>query len=435
MYNYNVKLNEFYNNKVRLKDEDKTLIRGYKDKNIQRILSGIAKINLEENKNYPNPLFIEQGSIAMSTTNQSEDKDYDIDVAVIFPKNSIFNNPLDARKFIARAININNSNFSKLAEARTNAVTVWYTEGYHVDFAIYRTFQEFNFEKFEHASAEWLERNPRAITNWFLERVSSLSPNGYFSKVEKGQLRKIVRLLKRFSKSRLNWNLPGGFILSILAIECYSPNDTRDDIAFVQTLVNINNRLKYNRRIYNPVNAQIELTAKKSLQHQLTRLSEKLDRFSSKSEILFKNDCNEQNASEFYNWVFNVQAEEKLLSEHVTVDKSSIVVSVHRDKQHGSIMTNIPSGKLAIHKKLWLKFVLNSKIQVPFDIKWIVENDGDEAKAVPDLGHENWDYNCLSQTNFHWERTAYQGIHKLKAEVYKDGIIKETHAFQVRIIK
>ena len=154
MFNYNSNLNQFYNDKVRLKDTDKTLIRDYKNKNIQRIISGINKINQEENKIFPIPSFIEQGSIAMSTTNQSEDNDYDIDVAVIFPKDSIFNNPLEARKFVAKAINKNNANFSKPAEARTNAVTVWYTEGYHVDFAVKGTFEKFNQNKFKHESTK-----------------------------------------------------------------------------------------------------------------------------------------------------------------------------------------------------------------------------------------------------------------------------------------
>tara|TARA_R110000744_G_scaffold62940_1_gene129731 strand:+ start:1676 stop:2992 length:1317 start_codon:yes stop_codon:yes gene_type:complete len=438
MFNYNSNLNQFYNDKVRLKDTDKSLIRGYKDINIQRIVTGINKINQEENKSYPIPLFIEQGSIAMSTTNQSEDNVYDIDVAVIFPKVSFFNNPLESRKFVKKALLKNTVNFSKPPEARTNAVTVWYSEGYHVDFAVYRTFDEFSQVKYEHASTEWLERNPKAITEWFLGKVSSLSPDDYFSTVEKSQLRKITRLLKKFCKSRLNWNLPGGFILSILVIECYTPNLTRDDISFIQTLSKIRNRLKQNRTIYNPVNPQIELTLNKSLQHQLTRLSEKLDRFISRSEVLNLNDCNEEKASDFYKWVFNIQVKDKTLSylkENMQISKSAIIVSVHRSKTFGAIMHSIPSGKLKIHKKLWLKFTLASNIQPPFDIKWIVENDGDEAKAIPDLGHESWDYNCTTQTNTHWERTAYKGIHKLNAEIYKSGTKVETQIFEVKIIK
>ena len=437
MFNYNSKLNQFYNNKVRLKDTDKTLIREYKNKNEERIIKGIEKINQEENKSFPIPSFIEQGSIAMSTTNQSEDRDYDIDVAVIFPKDSIFNNPLDARKLIAKAINKNNANFSKPAEPRTNAVTVWYTEGYHVDFAIYRTFEEFYQTKYEHASTEWLDRNPKAITDWFIERVSTLSPKGFFTTVEKAQLRKIVRLLKRFCKSRLNWNLPGGFILSILAIECYSSNSTRDDISFIETLININNRLKYNRYIYNPVNTQIELTSKKSLQHQITRLSEKLDRFVTKSQILFQNNCTEEKAAEFYMWVFNIQENANNFSnikEQSYIENSSISVSVHRDKSLGAILSNIPK-QLRVHKKLWLRFTLKTNILPPFDVKWIVENDGDEARSIPDLGHETWEYNCNNQINIHWERASYKGVHKLKAEIYKNNIKVESQTFEVRILK
>src|SRR5690606_4089855 len=118
--------------------------------------------------------------------------------------------------------------------------------------------------------------------------------------------------------------------LSILAIECYSPNSTRDDISFIETLSNICNRLKYNRTIYNPINAQIELTSKKGLQHQLTRLSEKLDRFVSKSEVLYKNDCTEKKASEFYNWVFDIQEEAinfSSIKEQSIIENSSISVS------------------------------------------------------------------------------------------------------------
>ena len=213
MFDYNTKLNEFYHESVRMKDPDKILIREYKKKNIDRIISGINKINVEENKTYPLPTFIEQGSISMSTTNQSEDKDYDIDVAVIFPKEGFFSNPLHARQFIERALNKDSSTFSHPPEARTNAVTVWYTEGYHVDFAIYRNYDKFGSTVYEHASAEWLSRDPRAVTQWFLNEVSRLSPTN--AKVESNQFRKVVRLLKRFCKSRLNWDLPGGFILSI----------------------------------------------------------------------------------------------------------------------------------------------------------------------------------------------------------------------------
>lgn len=434
MFDYNLKLNQFYNNHVRLRDIDKVLIREYKDKNIARIISGINKINQEENKSYPTPIFIEQGSISMSTTNQSSDNDYDIDVAVIFPKNSIFNNPLDARKFVAKAINKSNVNFSKPVEARTNAVTVWYTQGYHVDFAVYRSYTDFFIDKYEHASAQWVDRDPKAVTKWFLQKVSNLSPSGNFVSVEKSQFRKIVRLLKKFCKSRLNWDLPGGFILSILAAECYYPHNSRDDISFIQTLLNIKNRLLSNRIIFNPTN-NIELTSKKSLRHKLTRLYEKLDQFASKSSILFQQDCDIKSCEEFYKWVFGTALEIETFSRlKENTHSKSLSVSVHKSKDLGSIMSNIPNGTLKIHKKLWLKFTLSTNIIPPFDIKWIVENDGDEALSIPDLGHESWDFQCQNKVNYHWERTAYKGIHRLRAEIHKDGNFMEEHLFEVKVI-
>jgi hypothetical protein len=417
-----------------MKDPDKILIREYKKKNIDRIISGINKINAEENKTYPLPIFIEQGSISMSTTNQSEDKDYDIDVAVIFPKDGFFSNPLHSRQFIAKALNKDSSTFSHPPEARTNAVTVWYTEGYHVDFAIYRSYDKFGSTVYEHASAEFLSRDPRAVTQWFLNEVSRLSPTK--ARVESNQFRKIVRLLKRFCKSRFNWDLPGGFILSILASSSFSSHNERDDIAFVTTLLNISNRLKNNRTVYNPTNGTIELTSKKRLQHQITRLVEKLDRFESKSKILFENNCSEDDAKNFYKWVFNTKEKDTIFSiEESTrlVSSSSIIADIHRSKTSSVLMSNIPAGKVTIHKKLWIKFTVTSNVTTPFDIKWVVENDGDEAKAIPDLGHETWSYNCSEQENSHWERTAYKGIHKLTAEVYKFGQKQQSHTFMVKI--
>lgn len=97
-------------------------------------------------------------------------------------------------------------------------------------------------------------------------------------------------------------------------------------------------------------------------------------------------------------------------------------------------MSNIPNGTLKIHKKLWLKFTLSTNIAPPFDVKWIVENDGDEATSIPDLGHESWDFQCQNQINYHWERTAYKGIHRLKAEIYKDGNFMEENIFEVKVI-
>ena len=82
MYDLNSKLSSFYNEIVRLKEADRNKLREYKKLNIDRLNSGIDSINTKENKSYPHPTVLEQGSIAMHTANRHDDNDYDIDVAI-----------------------------------------------------------------------------------------------------------------------------------------------------------------------------------------------------------------------------------------------------------------------------------------------------------------------------------------------------------------
>src|SRR5690606_23004733 len=77
------------------------------------------------------------------------------------------------------------------------------------------------------------------------------------------QMRRLVRLLKAWSKSRVSWNLPSGFVLSILCDEVYFFNlawKERDDQAFLAVLNGIHQRLVVNRRVYRPVPPHDEVT-------------------------------------------------------------------------------------------------------------------------------------------------------------------------------
>jgi hypothetical protein len=181
---------------------------------------------------------------AMHTLNQSDE--YDIDVAVIFRKSDLPEDPLKARQRVCDALQKKCTNFSKDPEARTNAVTVWYQDGYHIDFAIYRTWEEFNgfrmVSYIEHASTTWMTRDPAEINDWFAKVVADKSPsaNNLLSysppKVAAGQLRRIVRFLKRFCRSRSSYCLPGGMITSALIAETYVSDRDRDDVALYRTI-------------------------------------------------------------------------------------------------------------------------------------------------------------------------------------------------------
>ena len=80
---------------------------------------------------------------------------------------------------------------------------------------------------------------------------------------------------------------------------------------------------------------------------------------------------------------------------------------------------------------MWLKFIATTSISRPFDVKWIVENEGDEAEAIPDLGHESLDENIFSSSFSHWERTAYKGRHKLICQIIKNNQVITSEKFEV----
>jgi hypothetical protein len=149
----------FYDEYVRLTQQQRNDLAEYRDRNIERLHAGLDSLG------YPRPVHIRtQGSIPMKTANQHPDNDYDIDVALIFEKDNLPASPLDARKQVCSALIEGGGNFKKQPEPRTNAVTAWYQAGHHVDLAVHRRyFDEWENEVIEHAGANWTERDPELI--------------------------------------------------------------------------------------------------------------------------------------------------------------------------------------------------------------------------------------------------------------------------------
>ena len=242
----------------------------------------------------------------MHTINQQVNKDYDLDEAIIFDRDNLPSSALDARTHVMEAVREGGGNFKQPPEALTNAVRVFYVEGYHIDLAIYRRYENgFGDIIYEHAGSDWSIRNPADITNWFKASVNKLSPskdNG--ATVEKGQMRRIVRLIKKFAKSREAWNLPCGLIISALVAECYRLDFSRDDVALYNTLVAICNRLKINAEVLNPVDNSQSLTWRQKDKIRIRNLIEKLNCAIEKLEILQNSNCDEKQARDAWFWVF-----------------------------------------------------------------------------------------------------------------------------------
>jgi hypothetical protein len=190
-----------------------------------------------------------QGSMAMSTIVQNEGKEYDIDVAIIFEKANPPDGITATKNMVVDALKRKCKRFNTEPEALTNAIRVEYADGYHIDFAVYRKSVDiWGKNVYEHCGSEWRHRDPEVITNWFNEKNTNSN----------GNIRKVVRLLKMFCKSRSGWSMPGGLIHSVLIEECIQSKD-RIDETFYYTIKAIRDRLENDKEVYNPIDTSMSL--------------------------------------------------------------------------------------------------------------------------------------------------------------------------------
>jgi hypothetical protein len=442
MYDVSSDLQYFYDHHVRLGGELRQQLADYRQKNITRLKNGLDDLAKDTNRPHPHPYDSKnQGGYAMHTLNKdpNNDNDYDIDVALIFYKDEIPENPLKARQRVRDALCKRCTNFTKEPEARTNAVTVWYAEGYHIDFAIYRTYiDEFGIERIEHASTEWKRRDPMEINNWFAECVSRSSPKvnpilGYYPKVAEGQMRRIVRFLKWFCRSRISWSLPGGMIISTLIADSgvYKANGDRDDIALYDTMIALHNRLTVSCKVYNPVDKSQELTGKTEVLNQVIRLRDNLKVAIDKLEVLFNHSCTREKARSAWDWVFNhqfwVAKESKKVidfADVIAIARYNLIIRCDLAKyENGPTYRQYLSGSSRLPKGVALKFsVVSTNVPQPYSVRWIVNNEGDEAQEAEQLCWESSD-----SATTKWTSTAYKGNHRMTCQIEKNGqIMAET---------
>lgn len=443
MYNMSKQVLEFHDEHVKLSEDEKKKLRDYKTLNLGRLEDGLDELNEENGTNYKIAISYEQGSVSMSTLTQNDTKEYDIDIAVIFDEENIPDDPADARKVVETALLKKCLNFSDPPTARTNAVTIWYKDGYHIDFAVYRKRITFwGNTVYEHAGEEWTERDPVEVKKWFTNEVASQSPQkNYGATVRDGQMRRVVRLLKMFSKSRLSWSLPGGFILSALVSECYKPSYSGDDVAFYNTMVSIRDRLNITTNVYNPVHIDQLLNHNDKTTKKINRLRSKLDGKLDKLDKLFESNCDEKSAKKAWNKFFN----HNFWSEEVILAQSNIAkMSFNSFNAHGyNLDVNVDiyfrkNGKKklplihGIHyilKNKWILFNAKHNVTQPYTIKWDAYNYGDEAEEARDTHHTSES----SNNDTHWESTKYRGPHIMVCSIVKSGRVVAKNVVEIDI--
>jgi hypothetical protein len=426
VYDLHKELNKFYDDHVRLDADRKKKLAGYRDASLSRVTAGLKALGEERGTKYKTySKSIGQGSYTMHTLNQHPSDEYDIDEALIFAKDDLPAKAADARQLIADALLMGGGNFRKDPEARTNAVTVWYADGAHVDFAIYREVRTLLGSKLEHAGgSEWGTRSPDAVTDWFKEQVSEKSPSLLIS-VEKDQLRRIVRWVKAFARSRLSWSLPGGMILTVLTVEVYKLDRNRDDVALYRTLQALKARLASSLDVTSPIDSTANLTARPAIKRQMESLVEKLEKGLGYLAVLEKDDCTRNQALQAWGRFFNhkswgAEAEDDGPADDV--GKSGITkidLGVTVALAEGARGTQYPSAERTIAKGRWIGFRLPPEWQNLPNVtyRWEVKNAGDEAKRADDMGHVEFGGTST------WREAKYRGVHSMTCEILRGGTV------------
>ena len=298
IYDCSKEMMAFLEKKVRLSKEDKNDLKDYRKKNLTRLTNGLKK-----NSEPAYHKAINQGSYAMHTINQHPDKDYDIDVGIIFKRedlkgsNGADKTALDARKMVCEAMK--DDKFNKQPKVLKNCVRVYYEEGHHVDMPVYRIYENEDKEIIQElASNEWEESDPESITTWYNDAVIEQSPDTTNGR----QMRRITRLNKKWAKSRDSWNMPSGFMISILVDEKYFDELDRDDESLYKTIKAIRDRLKYDKTLNNPITRDSISNGK---EHLLTNMYNELDKVLADTlYILEEDECTYEQAMKAWSKFF-----------------------------------------------------------------------------------------------------------------------------------
>jgi hypothetical protein len=306
MYNCHEDILAYHNDKVTLPQSERDEMRDRRDSNRTRLKNGLAK------GEKPAPLeFKSQGSYRMRTMVQHPKRDYDIDDGIYFTKESLVGargaemTALDARKMVRDAID--DGTFNTPPEVRKNCVRVVYQAGYHVDIPVYRQVKTKNWLlqdqiHYELASGDWKRSDACDVTAWFEKENNSQSPD----ETNGRQLRRIIRQIKAFARSRSSWQglILSGFGITKLVTEHYQPDADREDKALYDTMKAIRDRLNWDLVVKHPCTPNETIT-KGQQDPKAEFLRDKLTYTLDNLAPLFENDCTREKALKVWDKTFN----------------------------------------------------------------------------------------------------------------------------------
>lgn len=308
MFDCGSDVTDYHDSDVTLPTAERDEMRTRRNSNRDRLRTGLKR------NEKPSPWDLaSQGSYAMRTMVQHPKKDYDIDDGSYFTRSDLQDadgkdmEPAEARQMVCDALA--DDKFNRAPEVRDNCVRVFYNEGYHLDVPVYRritsTGNGEETERFELASGEiWKEADARAVTEWFDDTNRDLSPD-----TENGrQFRRVVRLAKKFTRSRQSWGTRAGsgLLVTKLCAERFLGSKDRDDIALRRTLESVRDRLDGNLVVDHPVVVGTTIT-NGTADAKAAFLRDQLKDYLPELEVLDKSDCDRPKALRAWADFFNAE--------------------------------------------------------------------------------------------------------------------------------
>jgi len=138
----------------------------------------------------------DQGSYAMNTGIKPKDDDYDIDVGIIF---DVTNDEYDSNKLKELVFKKLNGQHNRTVAFNTPCITVKYSNGYHVDVAIYSNNDgdyHIAWGKRNSKNKQWYKSEPKKLKQW----VADVSSNSKHAE----QFRRCARYLKNWKAKKFS---------------------------------------------------------------------------------------------------------------------------------------------------------------------------------------------------------------------------------------
>lgn len=312
MYNYSDQLKSFRKDKIRLLSDLKNKLLEHRKSNRDRLISRIPDQITDCLISYSS--FKPQGSMAVDTIIQTKFiyEEYDIDDGLVFQRDDLVDkdgNELSSSEVRRRVLKaLKDKRFVKQPKLTKNAIRVFYKEEdeerHHIDIPVYRVFENNFGETIREVASEdgWLESDPTQVNCWFNQLVVDKNKisDGYGTR-----LRQLIQLLKRFCRSRNNWDMPSGMKLTMLVVECQPSYSDRLDTNFKRLLEELKDRLEFDKIIRNLAHPdQPELT-RTSSDSNVENLKDKVDEALNELSVLDEEENNNERSSrKAWDWIF-----------------------------------------------------------------------------------------------------------------------------------